>query len=144
MTDQIFELHPNLKIHLTKELVLKTCWDIEANKTAKYVTKFPGSPKTFQWSAGESDYLAHKIVNGRHYGLFLSGSSRNTINLHLVNDENICVIWDIGQDGNWVWRRNPNVKVDLDKWWNKCQNKIHLLEDVLNETIEPELEPVLD
>ncbi len=97
-----------------------------------------------QWSAGESEWLANKVLNGRHYGLFLSGSSNDTIDLHLVDDENICVIWDIGWDGRWVWRRNPNVKVDLDRWWNKCQNKIHLLEDALNESIEPELEPVLD
>ncbi len=61
MPDQVFELHPNLKIHLTKELVLNTCWDIEAAKTVKYAAKFPNSPKTFQWSAGESEWLANKV-----------------------------------------------------------------------------------
>jgi hypothetical protein len=144
MTDQTFELHPNLKIKLTKNSVLNTCWNIEANKIAKYITKFPSSPKTFQWSAGETEWLARKSIGSQQYGMFLKGSSNDTIDLCLIGDENICKIWDIGYDDKWIWRRNPKVEFDLDHWWNKCLNKIHLLEDVLNESIEPELEPVLD
>jgi hypothetical protein len=144
MVDQIFELHPNLKNHLTKELVLKTCWDIEAKKTTKYVAKFPDSPKTFQWSSGDTEWLARKSIGSQQYGMFLKSSSNDTIDLCLIGDGNVCKIWDIGYDGKWTWRRNPKLEFDLDHWWNKCLNKIHMLEDVLNESVEPEFEPVLD
>ena len=144
MTDQEFLLHKDLRIKLDKDRILKTCWDIEADRTLKYVCKFPNSPRTFQWSVGESQWIAKRSIDKKVYGMFLYGSGKDTIDLCLVGEPKSCVIWDIGFDFTWKWRRNPSVENDLDIWLLRCIHKIHLIEDALNNSIEHCLEPVLD
>jgi len=132
MPTQLLAVDKNLKINLTKELVLSACWNIEAIKTEKYVKDYPSNPKTFQWPSGWSEWITQILVGGKQYGLFLKSSSKDTIDLCLIDVPQACPIWQIGYDTHWVWRRNPNLLVDLDHWWNKAQSKIRLLEDVLN------------
>ena len=137
MPDQIMDIHENLHFKLTKDLVLKTCWDIEAVKTAKYVKEFPQKPKTFQWPFGWSEWITRVSVGGKQYGMFLKSSSDDTINLCLLHEMESVKVWNIGYDGNWVWRRCPNLKPDLDTWWHKMQGRINLLEDALNGFVNP-------
>jgi hypothetical protein len=131
MPDQILEIHENLKFKLTKELVLKTCWDIEEVKTEKYAKEFPKKPKTFQWPSGWSEWITRIWFDGKQDGLFLKSTSDDTINLCLLYAQDSVKVWDIGYDGEWIWRRNPCVKPDLDAWWLKMQGRICLLEESL-------------